>query len=607
MALTLEQLNHLDLESAVAALDGIYEHSPWVVREALALRPFASVAHLCHVLATQVQLASDDQQRALIRAHPPLRGQCAKAHVLTPDSAAEQQRAGLTHCSADQVAELDQRNHDYLARMGFPFVLAVRGPRATGLTPLDILHSLRQRGLRDAAQEQQECLRQIHRIAELRLHQRLAYACTDGDWVWDRLADLARHSEDANGLTVTYLSAAHRACAQQLARDFAAVGCDQVHIDVLGNVVGRYEADSTKPISHEGAVPISPKTLLTGSHYDTVRHGGRFDGRLGIYVPLACVRTMAQQGRRLPFALEIVAFAEEEGQRFGTPFLASSALTGHFNAQWLTWQDAHGTTLAQALQASGADLGQIAALARHAADYLGFVEIHIEQGPVLAHRNLPLGVVHAINACARLSGHFVGCASHAGTTPMGLRRDAAAGAAELVLAVERLASAQADSVGTVGVLQVPDASVNVVPGSCHLTLDLRATSTEARDQLIAQVLEAAQDIAQRRGLQWQCQETLRADAAPCDVRWQARWENAVAALGLPVQRLPSGAGHDAMQMHRLLAQAMLFVRGENQGISHNASESSTSSDIDLAVRAMQQLLLQLSTELQTPPAGAACP
>ncbi|HJV96496.1 MAG TPA: M20/M25/M40 family metallo-hydrolase, partial [Albitalea sp.] len=231
-----------------------------------------------------------------------------------------------------------------------------------------------------------------------------------------------------------------------------------------------------------------------------------------------------------------------------------------------------------------------AALKRDPARYLGFVEVHIEQGPVLNELDMPLGVVTSINGSLRYLGEMVGTASHAGTTPMDRRRDAATAVAELALFVERRASAEPDSVGTVGMLQVPNGSINVVPGCCRFSLDLRAPTDAQRDALARDVLAELGRIAARRGLRYTLQETLRAAAAPCAPEWRARWERAVEALGLPVFRLTSGAGHDAMKLHEVMPQAMLFLRGGNAGISHNPLETITSDDAELCARAMQKLL-----------------
>ena len=243
-----------------------------------------------------------------------------------------------------------------------------------------------------------------------------------------------------------------------------------------------------------------------------------------------------------------------------------------------------------------ASLDAIAALERDPADYLGFVEVHVEQGPVLAELGLPLGVVTSINGGVRYAGEVRGMASHAGTTPMMSRRDAAAAVAELAVYLEKRAGSEPDLVGTMGMLEVPSGSINVVPGRCRFTLDIRATTDDVRDDCVADVLAELHAICQRRGVSVSIEETMRAAAAPSAPEWQARWERAVAAAGLPVHRMPSGAGHDAMKLAEILPQAMLFVRGENAGISHNPLESTTADDMQLAVDAFLHLLDDLAAE-----------
>jgi N-carbamoyl-L-amino-acid hydrolase len=312
------------------------------------------------------------------------------------------------------------------------------------------------------------------------------------------------------------------------------------------------------------------------------------------------VRERARAGRRLPFGIEVVGFAEEEGQRYKATFLGSGALTGHFDPKWLEQKDAEGITMREAMQHAGlpATLDAIAALRRDPARYLGFVEVHIEQGPVLNELDIPLGIVTSINGGVRYQCEVTGMASHAGTTPMDRRRDAAVAVAELALFVEQRAARDGDSVGTIGMLQVPNGSINVVPGRCLFSLDLRAPVDPQRDALQADVLAKLREICERRGLRHTIEESMRAAAAPSAPEWQQRWERAVQALGLPLHRMPSGAGHDAMKLHEVMPQAMLFVRGQNSGISHNPLESTTSDDMQLAVDAFRHLLDQLAKELQ---------
>ena len=595
MPYTLDQLNTASQAEAEKMLDGLYEHTPWIAAEALKHRPFKSLAQLKHVMAEVLARADQDAQLALIRAHPELAGKAMVAKTLTTESTNEQGKAGLTDCTPEEFARIQKLNADYNAKFGFPFILAVRGPRGTGLMRGQIIEAFARRLDNHPDFELAEALRNIHRIAEIRLADKFGAEPALGNEVWDWHEALAAHSDpgfaEQGQLTVTYLTDAHRACAAQIAGDMAAAGFDEVHIDAVGNVVGRYKADPA--VRH-------PKTLLTGSHYDTVRNGGKYDGRLGIFVPLACVQALHRAGRRLPFDFEVVGFAEEEGQRYKATFLASGALIGHFKPEWLDQADADGVTMRQAMQHAGLAIDDIPKIKRDPSKYLGFIEVHIEQGPVLNELNLPLGVVTSINGSIRYVGEFIGQASHAGTTPMDRRRDAACAAAELALYLEERAAKDGDSVATMGLLNVPAGSINVVPGRCAFSLDLRAPTYPQRDRLAADVLERLQQIATRRGITFKLEETMRASAAPSAPAWQQRWERAVAALGLPAFLMPSGAGHDAMKLHEVMPQAMLFVRGENSGISHNPLESTTADDMELAVRAMQGVLDELAAETAKP-------
>nr|WP_259372063.1 2-oxo-4-hydroxy-4-carboxy-5-ureidoimidazoline decarboxylase [Caldimonas mangrovi] len=587
--MTLDRLNAATPDDFVALLDGIYEHSPWVAQGAVAKRPLRTLAQLKRALVESVREAGRERQLGLVRAHPELAGKAAIAGGLTAESTGEQSRAGLAQCSPEEFARLQQLNADYQAKFGWPFVLAVRGPRGAGLGRAEIIAAFERRLAGHPDFELAECLRNVHRIAEIRLNDRLGVVPEQGLQVWDWAEALAQHSDpgyaEQGQLTVTYLTDAHRACARQLQQWMHGCGFDDVHEDAVGNVVGRYRG--TDP----GA-----KTLLTGSHYDTVRNGGKYDGRLGILVPMACVQALHRQGRRLPFAIEVVGFAEEEGQRYKATFLGSGALIGQFDERWLEQADADGVTMRDAMRQAGLRVEDIASLQRDPARYLGFVEVHIEQGPVLDELDLPLGVVTSINGGVRYLGEVTGMASHAGTTPMDRRRDAAAAVAELCLYVEQRAAADGDSVGTIGMLEVPSGSINVVPGRCRFSLDLRAPTDAQRDRLTADVLAELARLCERRGVQHRVEPAMRAAAAPSAPAWQARWERAVAALGLPVHRMPSGAGHDAMKLHEVMPQAMLFVRGGNSGISHNPLETITADDAQLCVDAYTHLLEQLAAE-----------
>ncbi|SCU96547.1 Allantoate amidohydrolase [Cupriavidus necator] len=405
-----------------------------------------------------------------------------------------------------------------------------------------------------------------------------------GDAILAHADQLARFSDMEGGLTCAYLTPAHRAAQARLAQWMEAAGM-QVRIDAIGNVIGRYAADPAVP---------DARVLMTGSHFDTVRNGGRYDGRLGILLPIAVVGALNQAGIGLPYHFDVVGFAEEEGLRFKTSFLASSVLAGRFDPALLERQDADGITLRDALAASdlpgAGDLQALRAAAVDPASLLGFVEVHIEQGPVLLHHGLPLGVVTQIAGSSRFAVRVEGLASHAGTTPMGMRRDAAAGAAEMILLVEQRCAAAPTLVGTVGQLQVPNGSSNVIPAACTFSMDIRAGEDGIREAAIADIVAGIGQIAERRGLAAQVERVPPVNNAPC-ARWLMDQFGAVLKKrGLQAFELPSGAGHDAMMMQRITDVAMLFVRCGNGGISHNPLETITAEDAQLAAEVFVDFL-----------------
>ncbi len=587
MTLQLEQLNKASTAEALQLLDGLYEHSPWIAEGALKMRPFASWAHLKHCMAQVLSDAGREAQIGLIRAHPELAGKAMVRKELTAESTNEQTKAGLTECTAEEFEKIHKLNAAYKEKFGWPFILAVRGPRGVGLNKHQIIASFERRLHGHPDFELAECLRNIHRIVEIRLNDKTGCHPDQGDEVWDWHEALAQHSDPGfkeNGqLTVTYLTQAHLACSASIQSTMKSAGFDEVYVDAVGNVVGRYHP------AQDGA-----KYLLTGSHYDTVRNGGKYDGRLGIYVPIACVKKLASTKSRLKFGIEVVAFAEEEGQRYKATFLGSGALVGQFNPAWLDQMDVDGVSMRDAMKQAGLNEHDIPKIQRNPSDYLGFIEVHIEQGPVLNEMNLPLGVVSSINGSVRYLCEMMGTASHAGTTPMDRRRDAAAAVAELALFMEKRAAQDGDSVATIGQLQVPNGSINVVPGKCLFSMDMRAPTDPQRDALERDVLQALDDICERRGLVCKREATLRAPAAPSAPEWQKRWENALKDLGVPLFVMPSGAGHDAMKLHEVMPQAMLFVRGENSGISHNPLESTTTDDMQLCIDAFAHVLHHLA-------------
>ena len=368
---SLSDLNASSPAHFVEQLHGVYELSPWIAQRAASRRPFASVTALKTALQQVLAQASPEEQLGLIRAHPELAGKAAIAGQLTAESTREQARSGLHLCSAEEFATLQRLNADYKAKFGFPFILAVKGPTGQGLTRQDIIATFTRRLKNRRADELAESLRQIKRIAELRLNDLLDVRLTFGPAIMQQVETLAGWSDSGYNLTCAYLTAAHQKTAAQLAAWMKDAGM-QVQIDAVGNVVGRYLSDAP-----------DAKTLITGSHYDTVRNGGKYDGRLGIVLPIAVVRHLHERGEKLPFHLEIVGFAEEEGVRFKSTFLGSTALTGRFDLAQLNQYDSDGVSMRDAMAAAGHDVRAIAAIARKPQDLLGFVEVHIEQGPVL--------------------------------------------------------------------------------------------------------------------------------------------------------------------------------------------------------------------------------
>jgi N-carbamoyl-L-amino-acid hydrolase len=581
---TLSELNSCNATTFIERLRGIYEHSPWIPERAAAQRPFVNITALKLALQGVVSAASLDEQLGLIRAHPELAGKAAVAGQLTAESTSEQARSGLHLCSAEEFAALHRLNQDYNDKFGFPFILAVKGPDGQGLTRRAIIATFTRRLQNQRADEIAECLRQIKRIAELRLNDLLGVALDFGPAIMQWCETIGAWSDADNSadeefdLTCAYMTSAHRKTAAQLMDWMREAGMD-AHIDAVGNVVGVYRSDAP------GA-----KTLMTGSHYDTVRNGGKYDGRLGILLPIAIVRHLHQRGEKLPFHFEIVGFAEEEGVRFKSTFLGSNAVTGRFDLSLLDQTDADGVTMRDALLAAGHDVARIPAIARDPAELLGFVEVHIEQGPVLLERDLALGVVTAIAGSSRYLVELTGLASHAGTTPMTMRKDAAAAAAEIVLLVERRCGQGVSLVGTVGQLQVPGGSVNVIPGACKLSLDIRAADDAVRLAAVKDVLDDIAAICARRQVDFSLQQIVDASAAPCAPRLMRQFGAAIERAGLPRFDLLSGAGHDAMAMAAITDVAMLFTRCGNGGISHNPLETMTADDADIAARVLLDFL-----------------
>jgi hydantoinase/carbamoylase family amidase len=400
-----------------------------------------------------------------------------------------------------------------------------------------------------------------------------------GTRILSQADELAQFSEDPPRVTRVFLSPQHRAAGEKILGWMREAGMSAA-FDALGNVVGRYE----------GASPGAP-ALLTGSHMDSVRNAGRYDGIFGVLGPIECVRRLDAENRRLPFAIEVVAFADEEGVRFGATLLGSHALSGTFDPAWLDKKDAAGTTMRDALRDFGGDPDAIPGLKRDPARTLAFVEVHIEQGPVLLSENLPLGIVTSIAGGSRTLVEVTGLAGHAGTVPMGLRRDALAGAAEMILAAESIAAGMPGTVATVGRIEARPGAINVIPGEAKFSLDARAGEDGLRHALEARLLAAFREIAARRNLEAAFTPMLDLKAALCAPWLMDQLAASLARLGVAHRRLPSGAGHDAMAIAPVADIAMLFVRCGNGGISHHPDETMTAADAALATDVLHDFIL----------------
>lgn len=389
------------------------------------------------------------------------------------------------------------------------------------------------------------------------------------------------YSEVEGQLTRRFLTPAHAAALQALEGWMRDAGMT-TRRDAAANLIGRYEGETP------GA-----KALIIGSHIDSVRNGGRYDGPLGIMLGVDVVEALSRAGRRLPFAIEVVAFGDEEGSRFPASMSCSRAIAGTLDTMALEMKDAEGVSVTEALAAFGGDPAGVASAARRREDVLAFLEAHIEQGPVLEAEGLALGVVTAIAAQKRLMVKIVGTAGHAGTTPMGLRRDPGPAAAECILALERICRAGTDGlVGTVGRMTALPGAFNVIPGVVEFSMDLRAETSATRDDAVVAISAEIHAIAARRGLSAEIHLMQALAESPCDPSLMSLLDESLADLSLPARRLPSGAGHDAMVMADLAPVAMLFIRCEG-GVSHNPAEAVTDADCALAAQAMLHFIDKL--------------
>jgi len=404
--------------------------------------------------------------------------------------------------------------------------------------------------------------------------------------ILDRCDALARCSEATGHLTRVYLSPELRS-ASQLVLDWMREAGMSVRTDAIGNVIGRYE----------GAQSGAP-ALMLGSHLDTVRDAGKYDGMLGVVSAIECVAALTARELRLPFAVEVIGFADEEGVRFGSTLIGSRAVAGTFEPATLDASDARGTTLREALRDYGLDPQRVGEAARRRDQVLAYVELHIEQGPVLESLDLPVGVVTAINGATRYQIEIEGIAGHSGTVPMHLRHDALTAAAQCVLAVEARACGEAHLVATVGKLETMPGAINVIPGKVRFTLDLRAPADEQRQRAARDLSDSLQAICGERGVAL-TMTTLHENAiAGCAPWLMQQLDAAVTAQGYPLHRLPSGAGHDGMAMQALCDIGMLFVRCK-AGISHNPAEAVTLGDVEAGARVLLRFIENFNPEQES--------
>lgn len=399
-----------------------------------------------------------------------------------------------------------------------------------------------------------------------------------GNEIARRINELGAISEDPEKLTRIFLSKELRKAADLIMGWMREAGMS-AHLDAIGNVCGRYE----------GERPGAP-CLMLGSHYDTVRDAGKWDGPLGVITAISCVADLNRRGKRLPFAIEVIGFADEEGVRFASTLLGSRAVAGTFDESVLNTRDSNGVSMREALVQFGLDADHIGAAARTRRELLAYLELHIEQGPVLEAQNLPVGVVTAIAGATRLAARLTGMAGHAGTVPMALRRDALAGAAECVGAIEQFCRTdEGGLVGTVGYIQARPGATNVIPGEVSFTIDMRAPTDMHRKRAVADVVRQIEAIAKRRQLGLQLDVTHENRTAPCAPWLKQQIAQAIEAEGFSVFELPSGAGHDGMAMIDIADVGMIFVRCRG-GISHHPDEHVELADADAGARVLLRVI-----------------
>jgi N-carbamoyl-L-amino-acid hydrolase len=579
-----DALNSLPHADAVKFLSGLYEHSDWIVDQALSERPFTTVVALENALKLAVDQATIDQQMALICAHPPLTGKAKIDPSLAADSQSEQSLVGLDRCTPEQFVMLNELNKAYTHKFGWPFILAVKGPRGTGLARQAIIDILSQRIQCSAILERQECLGQIHRIAQLRLHERLGIEPSRGRRVQRDCESLTLHSKTLEQSVEPFLSGAGRAYSQHLCELLLDAGFDSVHIDASGNVIGRYHSD-------QNAGPY----LLTSRCYNATKAGDAHDGHLGITVPVEVVRGLKKKGLRLNLGLEVIALFETHGVRFSPENQELSGLEGTFQPSGLCPKNVQGLSVLHASKVAERKRESVTVSTpeRDPADYLGFVEVRVEQGSVLKDRGLALGLESLETAQLRLRVRLSGQCSQSDSDHTQPRQNLASAAAEIMRSVDALTRNRPYCAVTVSEFSVPDNSTKPFDGQCVFLLDLEAASPVACNSLAKDVTAALDSVCKKWGVRYEAPEVMDAPTAPSAAMFRSAWSKVTSQLGLDALHLATEPSHSTLNMNVRLPQAAIVLRRESHGISNDPLDSITTEDLDLAVFAFEKLCLEL--------------
>ena len=405
----------------------------------------------------------------------------------------------------------------------------------------------------------------------------------DGERLWRRISDLGKIGKQRGGGVTRLSFTEEERAAKDLVASYMEEAGLSVYEDAVGNLFGR----------REGREPGSPAVLI-GSHVDSVYNGGNFDGPLGVLAGIEVLQTMGERGMETEHPIEVVAFADEEGARFSFGMIGSRALAGKLGAGDLeNYEDGDGVSVAEAMRVYGLDPEKVGDAARPEGSIEAYVELHIEQGRVLESEDLPVGVVTGIAGAVWLRFILDGETGHAGATPMNLRRDALAAAAEIMGLIEAETVKTGTAVGTVGQLDLEPGGINIIPGKVRFSLDLRDIDEGVRDGVEARIMEGAEEVCRRRGVELEVETLQRLSPAPCSDLVRGSAERACERLGIRPHALPSGAGHDGMQLTDLCPMGMIFVRSKN-GISHNPDEWSSQDDCAIGADVLYYAVLELA-------------